>query len=87
MTHTPHHPAVAAFVAEIAAQPDMASTTPGPACPECHGKFIVTFGRRSKRWIVLHSGENRDCERYRQWLPRNAKTQEEALAIAQEAAK
>lgn len=69
---------------KLASLPTLTSTTPGPTCPKCGSMFIVTYGRRSKAWLILHSGIGPAalCEGYQEHHPLQP-SQEAALALAQ----
>lgn len=75
--------AIALLKSDLAQQPDLTSTTPGPACPLCGRKYIIAHGRRSHRWLVLHpgSGPARDCPEYKTRHP-SSETQDAAIAVA-----
>ncbi len=88
MAMTAHNPHIAELLNTLAAQPNLTSTTPGPKCPECQSALIVTYGRRSKAWLVLHSGIGPYALCKRKVLPTAlCQTQAEALALAERIAR
>ncbi len=78
-------PALNELMQKLEAQPNLTSTTPGPKCPECGLPYIVSYGRRSKAWIVLHPGVGTLCVNRAQLY--KAETQAEALALAERIAR
>ncbi len=77
--------AVALFLSEMRNQRDPIKSETGYCCPLCGARYLVAFGRRSKRWMCWHAINPR-CDRTGRFLCTNAATEIQAIEMCRIAA-
>ena len=65
--------------------PDANKNEAGHRCPHCAAPYLVSFGRRSKKWLAWHS-LNPHCAQNGRTVTSNAATQEQAVEMCRIAA-